>query len=106
MLKVLFNLLLTQLSTSLKDKIKTRLLNILLFAKLFFPNHSCRAFSLQRLQVAYNDALRIKMKKRLRWCSTSEMFIGVGVNTLQVNLQYLIYGYEISYCYLICNLYI
>lgn len=38
--------------------------------------------SLQKLKVAYNDSMRILLK-RPWWCSASEMFVVAGVNTLQ-----------------------
>ena len=36
--------------------------------------------------MAYNDALRILLK-RPRWTSASELFVSAGVNTLQVVLR-------------------
>lgn len=47
----------------------------------------------KRLKVAYNDAMRILLKRpRLRWCSASEIFVPAGVNTLQTVLRNL--GYK------------
>ena len=48
--------------------------------------------SLQRLQVAYNDALRILLK-RPRWTSASELFVSSGVNTLQAVLRNVMYRF-------------
>jgi len=49
-----------------------------------------RKASLRKLQVAYNDAMRILLK-RPRWSSASEMFVAAGVNTLQAVLRNLMY---------------
>lgn len=48
--------------------------------------------SLCKLQVAYNDALRILLR-RPRWCSASEMFVAAGVNTLQATLRNFMYKF-------------
>ena len=48
--------------------------------------------SLQKLQVAYNDALRILLK-RPRWTSASAPFVSVRVNTLQANLRNLMHRF-------------
>lgn len=48
--------------------------------------------SLQKLQVAYNDGLRILLKKP-RWSSASELFCGLGVNTFHALLRNLMYKF-------------
>ena len=51
-----------------------------------------RRSSMRRLQVAYNDAMRILLR-RPRWSSASEMFVTAGVNTLQALLRNLMYKF-------------
>lgn len=41
---------------------------------------------MQRLQVAYNDFLRILLH-RPRWCNAREMFVSTYINTLQAVLR-------------------
>lgn len=48
--------------------------------------------SIQKLQVAYNDGLRILLKKP-RWSSASELFCKVGVNTIHALLRNLMYKF-------------
>lgn len=45
-----------------------------------------RTASLLRLQVAYNNAVRIVLR-RPRWHNASEMFVSAGVNTFQAVLR-------------------
>ncbi len=47
--------------------------------------------SMQRLQLAYNDALRILL--RPRWLSASELFVNVHVNTPQAVLRNFMYRF-------------
>ncbi len=46
--------------------------------------------SLQRLHIAYNDAIRVLLK-RPRSCSASKKFVAAGVNTFQTVLRNLMY---------------
>ena len=48
--------------------------------------------SLQKLQVAYNDAMRILLK-RPRWSSASEMFVAARVNTFNAVLRNVMYKF-------------
>ena len=48
--------------------------------------------SMHKLQVAYNDCMRILLKKP-RWCSASELFCNAGVNTFQALLRNLMYKF-------------
>lgn len=48
--------------------------------------------SFQRLQVAYNDALRILLR-RPRWTSASELCVSHGVNTLSALLRNIMYRF-------------
>ena len=48
--------------------------------------------SLKKLQVAYNDCLRILLRKP-RWCSASEMFCNARVNTFHALLRNLMYKF-------------
>ena len=48
--------------------------------------------SMYKLQVAYNDCLRILLKQP-RWCSASDMFCRSGVCTLQALLRNLMYKF-------------
>ena len=48
--------------------------------------------SMKKLQVAYNDALRILLK-RPRWLSASEMFVNARVNTFNAVLRNLMYRF-------------
>ncbi len=47
---------------------------------------------LQKLQVAYNDAMRILLR-RPRWHSASEMFVNVRVITFKALLRNLMYRF-------------
>ena len=47
---------------------------------------------MQRLQVAYNDAMRILLKKT-RGGSASHMFVTAGVRTLKALLRHLMYKF-------------
>ncbi len=47
---------------------------------------------MQRIQVAYNDALRIPLK-RPRWCSASELFVSAHFNTLQAGERNLVHKF-------------
>ncbi len=51
-----------------------------------------RASSLQKLQVAYNDAMRILLR-RPRWHSASEMFVSARVITFKALLRNLMYRF-------------
>ncbi len=51
-----------------------------------------RASSLQKLQVAYNDAMRILLR-RPRWRSASEMFVSVRVITCKALLRNLMHRF-------------
>ena len=53
---------------------------------------SYKKSSMQRLQVAYNDAMRILLKKP-RGGSASHMFVTVGVRTLKALLRHLMYKF-------------
>ena len=53
---------------------------------------SYKKASLQKLKVAYNDAMRILLR-RPRWCSASEMFVAARVNTFQAVLRNLMYRF-------------
>ncbi|KAL0970009.1 hypothetical protein UPYG_G00235880 [Umbra pygmaea] len=46
--------------------------------------------SMKRIQVAYNDAMRILLK-RPRWCSANDIFVSTRVNTLQAVVRNLMY---------------
>lgn len=48
--------------------------------------------SLQRLQVAYNDAFRVLLR-RPRWTSATELFVSARVKTLQAVLRTLMYNF-------------
>ncbi|XDV54494.1 hypothetical protein PO909_022775 [Leuciscus waleckii] len=69
---------------------------VALFRAYCTPLHNAHLWSsfskasLHKLQVAYNDALRILLR-RPRWCSASEMFVAAGVNTLQATLRNVMY---------------
>ncbi len=51
-----------------------------------------RASSLQKLQVAYNDAMRILLRIP-RWHSASEMFVSVSVITFKALLRNLMHRF-------------
>lgn len=48
--------------------------------------------SLQRLKVAYNDAMRTLLRQP-RWCSASNMFVAAGVSTLEAILRHHMYKF-------------
>ncbi len=48
--------------------------------------------SLKKLQVAYNDAMRILLK-RPRWCSANEMFVAARVSTFHAVLRNQMYKF-------------
>ena len=48
--------------------------------------------SLHKIQVAYNDCLRILLQKP-RWCSASELFCKAGICTFQALLRHLMYKF-------------
>ena len=48
--------------------------------------------TIHKLQVAYNDCMRILLKKP-RWCSASELFCKARVNTFQALLRNLMYKF-------------
>jgi len=61
---------------------------------LYTSLHTCglitKKTSLQRLQVTYNEAMRILLRKP-RWSCASEMFVAAGINILQAVLRNLMY---------------
>ena len=71
---------------------------VALFRAYCTPLHNAHLWSsfskasLHKLQVAYNDALRILLR-RPRWCSASEMFVAAGVNTLQATMRNVMYKF-------------
>ncbi len=79
-------------------------LNAWMSVKLFISKHIVQHFillicgviteqsSLQKLQVAYNDAMRI-FSRRPRWHSASEMFVSARVITFKALLRNLMYRF-------------
>ena len=52
----------------------------------------CKKSSMDKLQVAYNDCLRILLRQP-RWCSASELFCTSGVSTFHALLRTLMYKF-------------